>query len=258
MNDRHERRPAHRFSKRVDAYLRYRPRYAAELLGWLRDAIGFASTWDVADVGSGTGFFASLMLTNGNRVYGVEPNDQMRAAAERAFANETRFVSIRGTAEATTLGDASVDLVTAAQAFHWFEPAPTRLEWKRILRPDGWALIVFNSRRIDASPFMRAYDDFLHTHAVDYTGVDHRRVLDGSVQEFLGDRRERREWRHAFALHHDFDAMRGLSTSASYVPAADHPSHAAFMEGLQGLFDAHAIDGRVEFLYETEAFVGRM
>jgi len=255
MNDRHEQRPTHRFSGRVDAYVRYRPGYPPALLDWLREKIGLAPSWDVADVGSGTGLLASVLLANGNRVYGVEPNDAMRAAAERALAGSPGFVSVRGTAEATGLPDACVDLVSAAQAFHWFEPAPTRCEWKRILRPNGRALIVFNSRRIEASPFMRSYDDFLNAHAIDYRDVDHRRVLGERLRGFLDDPME---WRHSFTVHHDFAAVKGLSASSSYVPSPDHPAHAAFMEGLEQLFEAHAIDGRVEFLYETEAYVGKL
>jgi SAM-dependent methyltransferase len=255
MTGRHEHRPIHRFSGRVDAYIRYRPGYPPALLDWLRAEIGLAPAWEVADIGSGTGFFASLLLANGNRVYGVEPNDTMRAAAERALAGDSRFVSVRGTAEATGLPDASIDLVSAAQAFHWFDPAPTRREWKRILRPEGRVLIVFNSRRIDASPFMRAYDDFLAANAVDYREVDHRRVLGERLREFLADAVE---WRHPFTVRHDFAAVKGLSASASYVPSPDHPGHAAFMEGLERIFDAHATDGCVEFLYETEAYTGRL
>lgn len=249
----HEQRPTHRFSSRADAYVRYRPGYPPALLDWLRERIGLASSWDVADVGSGSGFFASVLLANGNRVYGVEPNDAMRAVAEEALAGNPRFVSVRGTAEVTGLPNRCVDLVSAAQAFHWFELAPTRREWKRILRTGGHVLIVFNSRRIDASPFMRAYDDFLKTNAIDYRDVDHRRVLGERLRGFLDDPME---WRHPFTVRHDLAAVKGLSASSSYVPAPDHPAHTAFMEGLERLFDAHAIDGRVDFLYETEAYVG--
>jgi SAM-dependent methyltransferase len=255
MTERHERRPVHRFSGRVDAYVRYRPGYPPALLDWLGAKIGLAPSWDIADVGSGTGIFASVLLANGNRVYGVEPNDAMRAAAEQALAGNPHFVSVRGAAEATGLPDACVDLVSAAQAFHWFEPEPTRREWKRILRPGGHVLIVFNSRRIDASPFMRSYDDFLHAHAIDYREIDHRRVLGEWLRGFIEGPME---WRHHFTVRHDLAALMGLSASSSYVPSPDHPEHAAFMEGIERLFALHAIGGRVEFLYETEACAGRL
>jgi ubiquinone/menaquinone biosynthesis C-methylase UbiE len=95
----------------------------------------------------------------------------MRAAAERAFADSPRFISVDGSAEATTLTDHSIDLVAAGQAFHWFEPEATQREWRRILKPEGWALVAFNTRCIDATPFMRAYDQYLVDHAIDYAGV---------------------------------------------------------------------------------------
>jgi SAM-dependent methyltransferase len=255
MSGPHEERPTHRFSNRVADYVRYRPGYPPELIAWLRDAIGLEPSWEIADVGCGTGMLAAPFLANGNFVYGIEPNDAMRAAAETAFGADASFVSIAGTAEATSLPRASVDLVTAGQAFHWFDPVATRAEWLRILRPGGWALVVFNSRRVEATPFMAAYERLLGVHAIGYEGVDHRRVLGQSLREFLGPVVE---WRFRFTLARDLDAVRGLALSSSYVPAAGHPKHAPFMEALETLFHAHAVEGRVAFPYETEAYAGRL
>ena len=251
----HEHDPRHRFSNRVEDYVRCRPGYPAELIDWLREAIGLRHSWIVADVGSGTGLLSVPFMAAGNLVYGVEPNAAMRAAAETAFAAEPRFVSVAGSAEATTLRDASVDLVAAGQAFHWFDPEPTRREWKRILAIGGQALVVFNSRCVESTPFMRDYDAFLVTDAVDYPGVDHRRVLGDNLRAFLGDMQA---WRFDHARMLTFDELRGLSMSSSYVPAPEHPGHAAFFAGLQTLFDRHAVNGTVEMLYQTEAYVGRL
>jgi ubiquinone/menaquinone biosynthesis C-methylase UbiE len=255
VTSRSELDPLGRFSNRVDDYVRYRPGYPRELVEWLRETIGLAPSWVVADVGSGTGLLTLRFLEAGCAVHGVEPNAMMRAAAERAFADNARFVSVAGSAEATTLTDASIDLVAAGQAFHWFEPEATRREWRRILAPDGWAMVVFNTRRIDATPFMRAYDRYLVDHAVDYAGVDHRRGLTQRLREVFADYRE---WRFPFTLHHRYDDVRGLSMSSSYVPEPSHPTHAAFFEGLRALVDAHAADGVVEFPYQTEAYIGRV
>jgi SAM-dependent methyltransferase len=251
--DSHERRPTHRFSRRVADYVRYRPHYPPELLVWLRDTIGFTSEWHVADVGSGTGIFSRLLVENGNRVDAVEPNDAMRAEAEAALGARSNFTGVDGTAEATTLADRAYDLVTAAQAFHWFDVAAARREFCRILKPGGWALVVFNSRRDGASPFMQAYDDLLRSHAVDYERVDHRLVYDSGLRDFFG---EYREWRWNFSVFHDCEGVLGLSASSSYAPAPDHPRHDEFYRALRSLFDAHARGGQVEMLYETEAFLG--
>lgn len=251
----HEHDPLLRFSNRVADYRRYRPGYPPELVAWLRDEISLDRTWIVADAGCGTGLLAIPFMANGNLVYGIEPNAAMRAAAEEAFAREPRFVGVDGSAEATTLPDASVDLVMAGQAFHWFDAARAQREWKRILTPGGRALVVFNSRRVETTSFMRAYDEFLVTHAVDYQGVDHRRVLGDNLRSFFD---EMSEWRFDHARSLGYDELRGLSMSSSYVPAPEHPKHAAFFAGLEALFDAHAVDGSVEMLYQTEAYVGRL
>ncbi len=236
-------------------YVRYRPRYPRELLDWLSLNIGFAPAWRVADVGSGTGIFAQLLLENGNEVVAVEPNDAMREEAEASLAVFPNFHSVNATAEATTLPNQSIDLVAAAQAFHWFDPAATRHEFARILVPGGLALVVFNTRVIDANAFSLGYEELLRTRAVDYTRVDHRLVDPARLRAFFG---EYREWHHRWIKRHDVDGVVGLSASSSYTPAADHPGHEDFYAALRELFAAHAHEGQVEFLYETEAYLGQL
>src|SRR5579872_6213874 len=126
-----------RFSNRVDNYVKYRPGYPKEILTFLKDAAGFSPDWIVADIGSGTGISTTLFLDNGNTVYTVEPNGPMRTKAEELLDSRPGFISIDGTAEATTLPPSSIDLIIAGQAFHWFDPIPTKKEFHRILRPQG-------------------------------------------------------------------------------------------------------------------------
>jgi ubiquinone/menaquinone biosynthesis C-methylase UbiE len=137
----------------VADYVRYRPSYPAAVLEILRNECGLRPNHAVADVGSGTGVLAKLFLENGNRVFGVEPNDGMRQAGEDLLSGFRDFCSINGSAEATTLPNASADFITAAQAFHWFEPIATRGEFLRILRPTGFLVIVWNDRQLDTTPF---------------------------------------------------------------------------------------------------------
>lgn len=236
-------------------YARHRPSYPPELLAWLRDTTGFSPSWRVADVGSGTGIFSRLLVEHGNRVHAVEPNDAMRAEAEASLGGQANFISIAGAAESTTLPDHTVDLVTAAQAFHWFEPVAARREFQRILVPLGWVLVAFNTRRHDASATMRAYENLLLARAVDYRTVDHRRVGPERLRAFLGDYRE---WHLDFSVRHTLEGVAGLSRSSSYTPAPDHPDHASFYAALQDLFAAHESGGTVEFLYETEAYLGKL
>src|SRR5881227_1352562 len=134
-----------RFSNRAADYVRYRPGYPSELLDVLRKECDLRPGHVIADIGSGTGFLSELFLRNGNRVFGVEPNREMRAAGEKLMAKYPDFSSIDATAEATTLRDASIDFATVGQAFHWFDPVRTRKEFARILRTDGWVVIVWNA-----------------------------------------------------------------------------------------------------------------
>jgi ubiquinone/menaquinone biosynthesis C-methylase UbiE len=251
----HEQRPTHRFSSRVSDYVRYRPHYPRELLAWLCDDIGFTPAWRVADVGSGTGILTRLLLENGNIVVAVEPNDAMRDEADATLRAFRGLHSVNGTAEATGLPDHSVDLVTAAQAFHWFEPVATKREFARILKPEGWAVVVFNTRIVEANAFSREYENLLRTHAVDYKKVDHRNVDAQRLRAFFGDYRE---WHHRWIKQHDLDGVIGLSASSSYTPAVDHPQHDAFYAALRALFEKHAHNGHVDYLYETEAYLGRV
>src|SRR6266852_3856132 len=156
-----------RFSNRVADYVRYRPGYPTEVITLLRSECALRPGHVIADIGSGTGFLSELFLKNGNRVYGVEPNEAMRQAGEEYLASFDSFVSLNGSAEATTLEDASVDFVTAGQAFHWFEPEKTRAEFRRILRPPGWFVAVWNFREKE-TPFAKAYEDILVKYGTDY------------------------------------------------------------------------------------------
>ena len=163
--------PTKRFSNRVENYLKYRPRYPSEIIALLEKDCALTRDSVIADVGSGTGFLSELFLRQGNRVLGVEPNAEMRAAGERLLADYPNFVSIDATAEATTLPDSSVDFVTAGQAFHWFDREKTHREFHRILKPDGWVVIVWNTFPTGRSPLVKAYDDVLVRYGTDYREV---------------------------------------------------------------------------------------
>src|SRR4051812_44368858 len=161
-----------RFSDRATAYHAHRPRYAAEMLDLLRRECGLLPPSVIADIGSGTGISSEPFLQNGNVVYAVEPNGPMRAVAESNYGREKNFRSIAATAESTTLPGASVDLIVAGQAFHWFDRARAANEFTRILRPHGWMVLVWNERLVDSAPFAAAYEDMLLQHSIDYTAMD--------------------------------------------------------------------------------------
>lgn len=244
-----------RFSNRVADYVRYRPDYPQALLGWLQQAHGLTSDATVADIGAGTGISSKMFLDAGNTVAAVEPNAKMRDAAVAWLGDNPRFSAVDGSAEQTTLADASVDLVSAAQAFHWFDQNTVKPEWRRILRPDGVVAIYWNSRLLHGSPFLEGYEQLLNDYGTDYSSVSERYDDDAHMQRWFGDGL-RGMARFAHSQRLDLDGLRGRLLSSSYAPAAGHPQHAPMLAALQALFDRTAVDGHVDFDYHTRAFVG--
>ena len=246
-----------RFSNRVADYVRYRPSYPSEMVDLLRDECGLCPDYEIADVGSGTGILSKMFLENGNRVFGVEPNDEMRHAGEDYLSTFNNFSSIAGSAEATTLPDASVDFVTVAQAFHWFEPAATRKEFQRILRPAGFVVIVWNERLFDTTPFLRVYEALLHRFGNDYAKVSESYPRQAQIREFFAPNIFSHKSFPNFQ-EFDFDGVRGRLRGSSYAPSPDQPAFAPMMVELERIFDAHQHDGQVRMDYTTHVYFGRL
>lgn len=245
-------RPTERFSSRVDNYVKYRPGYPSAVVRVLAQACGLTPRHVIADVGSGTGLLARLLLENGNSVIGVEPNAEMRAAGDRLLSGYGGFRSMPGRAEATTLTDASVDFVTAGQAFHWFDRQAARQEFVRILRLGGWVVLVWNSRQTDTTPFLAAYERLLRAYATDYAAVDHTNTGLVELQEVFGPglRTSSLENQQVF----DYAGVEGRLLSSSYAPLADQPGFGPMIEELRRIFDEHQEDGQVVFRYTTEVY----
>jgi SAM-dependent methyltransferase len=240
--------PTERFSNRVDNYIKYRPGYPQDVIELLAANCHLTPASVVADLGSGTGLLAKLFLDNGNRVFGVEPNREMRTAGERLLGDYPNFTSIAATAETTTLPDNSVDFVTAGQSFHWFKPDAAYAEFQRILRPRGWVVLVWNTRQADTTPFLAAYEQLLERYALDYKSVFHQNVGDQLTTLFGAGLKVAT---FANAQSFDFEGVKGRLLSSSYAPLAGHPNHQPMLAELQAIFQAHQVGGRIEFRYTT-------
>ena len=245
--------PTSRFSSRVDDYVKYRPSYPPPFVNWLIEEAGLTAQSVIADIGSGTGISAKLFLDRGMSVTGIEPNSEMRNAAEDILADYRKFTSNGASAEATTLPDASIDLVIAGQAFHWFDRDAFRLECNRILRAKGKVALFWNERLIDATPFLREYEELIKRFATDYSKVDHRRMDDKVIESFFGKPPKIATFPNVQVL--DFDGLKGRLMSSSYVPAADDPATEKMLIELRDLYDMHAVDERIELLYETKVYL---
>jgi SAM-dependent methyltransferase len=245
-----------RFSGRVENYIRYRPGYPPEVLRALKAELGLTSGHIIADIASGTGIWTRTLLENGNPVFGVEPNAEMREAAERLLAEFPNFTSVAGTAETTTLADHSVDFVTAAQAAHWFDRERSRQEFARILKPGGWLVLMWNERLTDSTAFLRDYEDLLLTFGTDYQDVRHERTTD-EVNEFFDPAPFQQR---VFPMLQEFDyaGLEGRLLSSSYAPGPEHPKHAPMLRELRRVFDERVVEGRVICEYKTRLYFGRL
>jgi SAM-dependent methyltransferase len=249
--------PKSRFSTRVDDYVKYRPGYPMEILDLLADECGLNPDSVIADIGSGTGMLSRLFLDNGNAVVGVEPNREMRAAAERMLAAYARFNSLDAGAEATRLPPHSMDFMLAGQAFHWFDRAKTREEWLRVLKPEGWAALIWNDRRIDSTPFLAAYEAALREFAADYEEASHRNIQDDALmQPFFGGDIQRAHFDNFQRV--DLDGLVGRVASASYCPERGSSRFSAMTKRLGEIFKQHARNGRVTFEYDTIMYYGHL
>ncbi len=246
-----------RFSNRAKDYAKYRPHYSPEVVQALRDACGLRPEHVVADIGCGPGLLAEILLQNGNKVIGVEPNLEMREAGQQYLAQFTNFSMIEGSAENTTLADASVDFVVAGQAFHWFRPAQARTEFVRILKPGGWTVLVWHDRDTQATSFLRGYENILRTYSIDYQQVNHKIVASHEVLTQFFAPNQLQFISQQTQQHFDFDGMRGRLLSSSYVPREGAAAE-AMLQKLPELFSKYAENGQVVLEYETKIYYGHL
>ncbi len=248
--------PTKRFSNRVEDYIKYRPSYPPDVIGLLEVECGLTPASVIADVGSGTGILSELFLKHGNRVFGVEPNREMRAAGDKLLAKYSNFSSIDGAAEATTMVNTSVDFITAGQAFHWFDRQRSRAEFERILKPGGLVVLIWNGFRVETSPLNNAYQQLVLEYGTDYQEV-RREIIGCDVESFYAPG-VCQVARFEFQQRFDFEGLKGRLLSSSYAPEPDHPHYQPMLLELQELFYNNQKDGKVVFHYETELYYGQL
>ncbi|RFM29524.1 class I SAM-dependent methyltransferase [Deminuibacter soli] len=240
--------PEKRFSNRVGNYVKFRPTYPASLLQFMQQEFALPPGAMVADVGSGTGILTALLLQQQWEVFGVEPNEPMRLAAETALANEPLFHSINATGEQTTLPGASMALITVAQAFHWLQPAAARKEFARILQPGGHVALIWNLRLLD-SPFGQAFEAIKKTYGTDYEKI--RKAHEPELADFFAPAPLAiKSFRHAQYL--DLDGLKGQLLSSSYMPLENQPGYTEMIQATTDLYNRFQQNGMVEIAYETK------
>ncbi len=245
-----------RFSNRVENYVKYRPDYPREIVAFLAENCGLTKDSIIADIGCGTGISSRLFLENGNRIIGVEPNAAMREAAVKYLVQFPWFQSVDGMSDQTTLPASSVDFIVAAQAFHWFDPEKTRPEFQRILKPDGYIVLIWNERQLDTTSFLVEYEAFLVKYAYDYGSVRHENINPKDLRDFFNKEYGSVTFQNVQIF--DFDGLRGRMLSASYMPNETDAIFDEMIDELHSVFAKHAENDRIKVLYDTNVYFSRV
>ncbi len=247
----------HRFADRVDNYIKYRPHYPQEMFDFLSQGNIISEKSVVADIGSGTGISSEPFLKLNLEVYAVEPNKEMREAAEKLLGDHKNFHSVNASAENTTLKDQSVDVIIAGQAFHWFDKELCKQEFKRILKPNGFVVLLWNDRRTDSTDFLRSYEDFLQACSTDYKEVNHKNTQDKKIFDaFFGQGNYKEK---SFYNFQDVDlaGLKGRVLSSSYMPNEGHKDYEHMMYCLKKVFARYQKNNSVRLDYDTKLYCGR-
>jgi SAM-dependent methyltransferase len=253
-------------SRRVAAYIQYRPHYPPGVLEVIKAECGLNEEHVIADIGCGTGILARMFLENGNRVIGVEPNPDMRTGADYALRDYARFSSVAATAEATTLPDQSCDFATSGQAFHWFDPVQTRSEFARIIRPEGWIVLVWNLQRHSGTPFQSALDAFWkdvrywnNDRALKYGSEEWKkgRAAQEVLEPFFRPGGYCEQW-FENPLRCDLDGLNGrvFSTLPGLVPGESRFDE--MLTALEQMFENYQENGTVVIEHDTLLVYGQL
>ena len=245
-----------RFTNTVDYYSKYRPSYPEDVLNLLLNECQLSSSSIIADIGSGTGLLSCLFLKYGCTVFCVEPNEKMRESAEHQLCHFPNFHNINGSAEATTLPSDSIDIVTAGTAFHWFDRDKARNEFLRILKNNGYCVLIWNLRAEFSSPMMAAYENLLRQYGTDFNVKTPEKIADKEIFDFFGGAVNIKLYSNHQVLNEE--GLIGRLLSTSYVPKPGQANFNEMLDQAHHLFRQYQIEGHVEFIYSTKCYYGMM
>jgi SAM-dependent methyltransferase len=236
--------PTDRFTGRVESYRRFRPTYPLAIVDLFRSECALNPDSAIADIAAGTGILTEMLLAEGFAVTAVEPNEEMRSACATLEPRYPKLKIVAGTAEATALPDQSIDLITVAQAMHWFDLGKTRAEFARILKRGGYCAILYNHRRRSGDAFHDGWEELLINYGVDYREVQRRHIPDEKIAAFFApSEMKRATFPNPQSLARE--ALEGRILSASYMPQPGHPRFEAMHAAIQYLFSENERNGKV-------------
>lgn len=242
-----------KFSGKASYYTEGRPAYSEKLIEYLCSN-GLTERSVVADIGSGTGIFSRQMLASGLVVYSVEPNGDMREAAEKNLSSFNKFTSVNGTASHTTLENNSIDLVTCAQAFHWFNVDEFNVECKRILKPNGKVVLIWNTRDMDAS-LNRECANVCKKYCPEFQGFNGGiNNNDERISQFFGGEFEIKSFEND--LIYDKDKFITRMLSGSYAPNPSDGQYQKYIDEFKVIFNKYSVNGILTLPNATVAYIG--
>lgn len=246
----------HKFDQKGGIYSKARPSYPDKLFSYLTGNGYVGKATVIADIGSGTGKFTQQIGRYSEKVFAVEPNDDMRLIAEKNFSDCRNIISVNGSAENTTLSDSSVDFITVAQAFHWFDRKAFKAECRRILRKNGKVLLVWNDRDTDSELIRENYDinrRFCPNFKGSSNGIDFSKEAfddffegDFIVVEFGND------------LIYDENTFVSRCLSSSYAPNQDDENYNPYVNELRELFEKYSKNSVIPYPYITRCYIGNV
>lgn len=242
------------FDGRAMVYNQGRPLYPQKLIDELYTHYGVSCDSIIADIGSGTGKLSKQLLDKGSTVYAVEPNNDMRSVAEDALSEYSKFISVNGNAENTLLPDNSIDFITAAQAFHWFDVKKFRLECDRIKKDNAKIILIWNSRDMTFD-FNRESYEVYSKYCPRFKGFHGgMKVDDIRFSEFFYGKYKHISFNNPLMLTKDMFILRSLS--GSYSLQEGDECFNDYITALEKLFDKYAVNGLVKMNNKTDAYIG--
>ncbi len=243
-----------KFNQKSEVYTKARPSYPDELFDYLSSSSAITRNSCVADIGSGTGIFTTGIARFVQKVYAVEPNDEMRKQAQIAFSEHHNIVSVNATAEQTLLPADSVDCVTVAQAFHWFDRAAFKAECQRILKGDGRVILIWNDRD-NSSTLIKENYRINAAFCPDFKGASNGISFDAEdFDDFFCKRCELQVFQNT--VSYDLETFIFRNLSSSYAPKQGDAQYEQYIQALSELFQSYNTNGTVEYPYLTRCYIG--
>lgn len=245
----------YKFNGMANDYSKYRPNYAKKSINYLIAEAHLTQNSVIADIGSGTGKFSKLLLAEGFKVFGVEPNNDMRQKAEYELKDFENFISILGTSENTTLSDKSIDLITVAQAFHWFDIKKFLIECNRILKENGYIAILYNNGDY-STEVINSISELSKRYCPKYVGSSGGIERNPMIFDNFFDEYTVKVFKNNYQLN--MEQFIGLNFSASYAPKIDNPNYELYLKKLIDLFEKYSEQGILEMPNNTICRLGKV